>query len=444
MRQIVISTFVQFDEMRGMLSADGITRTARVPPTRKRRMRREKRAGPSPAEPRADTGSARAAAAAAQLWRQSGPSAVTFGGVAEASGLAKSLVSHHFATREHLVRETAQLLAAGVREDLTSFAAKLSGVAVELRSASDIAGYAIEHLATGPDRSGIGLLEFAALGLTTTYYNLLFVDLMKQARAVLPTQGWSQSSDYLMAFGLGELLHYCPQRTGPVGLAGLRERLDWFTSASGTGEARWLSEFFATMKGGDHVAFDPRLMASAKPKPDRAPAERPFAIIAAALDILAESDAASITHRQIAERAKVPLAATTYHFVSKADILEAAYRHIIATAVAEAQRLEAERGVWGDGSFHQLIAMMLDFYVSEGGRSTLANFHLALYACRADSMADFAARAHDTEVELLRATAKKQGVMLSRNLAQAISSLIGGILLFRLLGMRETEISMHK
>ncbi|MEJ0041814.1 MAG: helix-turn-helix domain-containing protein [Rhizomicrobium sp.] len=62
-----------------------------------------------------DRAVARAATAAARLWEQSGPAAITFGAVAEAAGLAKSLVSHHFSTREQLVRDAARLLVAACR-----------------------------------------------------------------------------------------------------------------------------------------------------------------------------------------------------------------------------------------------------------------------------------------------------------------------------------------
>jgi DNA-binding transcriptional regulator YbjK len=54
------------------------------------------------------------------------------------------------------------------------------------------------------------------------------------------------------------------------------------------------------------------------------PAGRRRAIVAAAADLLVASGFAELTHRRVAERAGVPLGATTYYFDSLADLEEAA------------------------------------------------------------------------------------------------------------------------
>ncbi|MEI9991734.1 MAG: TetR family transcriptional regulator [Rhizomicrobium sp.] len=365
-----------------------------------------------------------------------------FAAVAEAAGLAKSLVSHHFSTREQLVRDAARLLVAGVQDDLASLSARLDGLAAELRAPVEISAYIVEHLVTGPAQSGTALLEFASLALTEAHYREIFLQLIAQIGTVFPNGSRPEREKHLMAFVVGELLAHCPQRCGPIALAGLRKRLGWFMTAEDTDQARWLSRLLVVLESGGAVdggQVPPGVPAGLvwdRSHGPSEPTERRAAIVSAALEVLAESDAASVTHRKIAERAEVPLAATTYHFASKMAILEAAYQRIIEVAMAESRRLSDIAMGGGERSFQHHIAMMLDFYASDGLRSTLAHFHLALSACRNDGLAAFAVRAHDTEVELLRASARQLGITLDRNLAQAVTSLVGGTLLFRMLGYR--------
>lgn len=81
----------------------------------------------------------------------------------------------------------------------------------------------------------------------------------------------------------------------------------------------------------------------------RAPADpdaRRAAILDAALDLIALEGPAKVTHRAVAARAGVPLAATTYYFGSKDEILLAALELV---AEREAAALTAARGLLGDG-----------------------------------------------------------------------------------------------
>lgn len=80
-------------------------------------------------------------------------------------------------------------------------------------------------------------------------------------------------------------------------------------------------------------------------------AERREAIIAATADVLREGGPRHVTHRRVAEQAGVPLAATTYYFASKSELLAEA---LTRAAGAEIARLEA-------------LADQLDALVSAGG-----------------------------------------------------------------------------
>jgi TetR/AcrR family transcriptional regulator, regulator of biofilm formation and stress response len=60
----------------------------------------------------------------------------------------------------------------------------------------------------------------------------------------------------------------------------------------------------------------------------RTPEEIRAAIVRAALEVVGERGIAALTHRAVAERAGVSLSSTTYHFASKAAIVEAALRRV--------------------------------------------------------------------------------------------------------------------
>ncbi len=73
------------------------------------------------------------------------------------------------------------------------------------------------------------------------------------------------------------------------------------------------------------------LMAKARIKPgiatDRGRARR-TAILDAALVVVARDGTGAVTHRAVAKLARVPLAATTYYFASRDDLLLEAFRHL--------------------------------------------------------------------------------------------------------------------
>jgi len=63
------------------------------------------------------------------------------------------------------------------------------------------------------------------------------------------------------------------------------------------------------------------------PPTDRGRARRD-AILEAAIEVVASKGAGAVTHRAVAAEAGVPLAATTYYFSSKAELLVEAFRHL--------------------------------------------------------------------------------------------------------------------
>ena len=61
-------------------------------------------------------------------------------------------------------------------------------------------------------------------------------------------------------------------------------------------------------------------------------------IVEATVEIAAREGVAAVTHRAVAKQAGVSLSSTTWHFATKADILEAALRW---TAEHEVERIAA-------------------------------------------------------------------------------------------------------
>jgi len=68
-------------------------------------------------------------------------------------------------------------------------------------------------------------------------------------------------------------------------------------------------------------------------KTDRGRARR-TAILDAALAVVARDGTGAVTHRAVAKAARVPLAATTYYFASRDDLLLEAFRHLTAQRIA--------------------------------------------------------------------------------------------------------------
>jgi AcrR family transcriptional regulator len=206
-----------------------------------------------------DASAVRMSQAACGVWRDGGPAAVTFGAVAEAAGAAKSLVSHHFATRDQLLQDAARRLAADGKRALTRLGDQFTTAGQDVAAPVDTLAVLVEFLAASPPLVGIDLLELAALGLDPGPYRALFLHLLDDAEQIATTPHRAEVP-FLRAFILGELLNHCPRHAGIPGLAGLRQRLSWLLGDQASMEGRWISGLMAILR--DH-----------RPEPGPAPAE---------------------------------------------------------------------------------------------------------------------------------------------------------------------------
>jgi DNA-binding transcriptional regulator YbjK len=127
-------------------------------------------------------------------------------------------------------------------------------------------------------------------------------------------------------------------------------------------------------------------MAKVKIKPgettDRGRARR-MAILDAALAVVARDGTGAVTHRAVAKLARVPLAATTYYFADRDELLLEAFRHLTARRMAAL-----------DAAFSILPAKMSAEVAAAGWANALAEllrseparvvaeFEMHLEACR--------------------------------------------------------------
>jgi DNA-binding transcriptional regulator YbjK len=100
---------------------------------------------------------------------------------------------------------------------------------------------------------------------------------------------------------------------------------------------------------------DPSQDPAPRPTPPRNPGERPPAqargrqrratLLTAAVDLLTEGGFAAVTHRAVAQRANLPLAATTYYFASRDQLLAEAFAQLVETELTTTRTWIADHGL---------------------------------------------------------------------------------------------------
>jgi DNA-binding transcriptional regulator YbjK len=111
-------------------------------------------------------------------------------------------------------------------------------------------------------------------------------------------------------------------------------------------------------------------------------------ILEAAVRLLAAEGQAGLTHRRIAREAGVPLAATTYYFTSKDDLLEQALRLVAARELRmlELRAAELARSFGSPGALGSALAAVLVDQLTHERDATVAKFEAYLEAARRPSL----------------------------------------------------------
>ena len=156
-----------------------------------------------------------------------------------------------------------------------------------------------------------------------------------------------------------------------------------------------------------------------------ATASRRETILRATVRLLGAQGPAGVTHRAVAAEANVPLAATTYYFASKEELLREALGLLAGEEVA---RLQATREALGEqvldvDEVARGIAAVLAHQVGPDG--ALAKFEVYLEGARGAELRDAARRTIDAFVDLA-------GEMYGGELAPVAVAGIDGLLLHEL------------
>lgn len=168
-------------------------------------------------------------------------------------------------------------------------------------------------------------------------------------------------------------------------------------------------------------------------------AERRGAIIDAALRVIASRGLPAVTHRTVAREAKVPLAATTYYFSSKDEILAEALEVLSAAEVARLSGLAAEIGT-GTKSQQEVAAELGKALIpgpEEAERRWLAQFEIYVEAARNPALRPAVQRWREAFVELAESSLRAVGAPDPELRAPIAIAAINGILLDRLRGVGE-------
>ena len=112
------------------------------------------------------------------------------------------------------------------------------------------------------------------------------------------------------------------------------------------------------------------------------------AILDATVRLLGSAGPAGITHRRVAKEAGVPLAATTYYFESKDELLHEALK-LVATRELErlqAQAAELGRAFSSPGALGRALAAVLTAQIEHERESVVAKFEVYLESARRPSL----------------------------------------------------------
>ena len=160
-------------------------------------------------------------------------------------------------------------------------------------------------------------------------------------------------------------------------------------------------------------------------------AARRDAILRAAVELIGEQGPDALTHRAVAERAGVPLSATTYWFSSKEEI----FRDAVAFAAGEeVDRLErlvldlATRHLTPKAWARQLSAALLSDAIRNPAQP-VAMFEFVLQASREPALRDEVARWETAHLRLAEAGLRAVGSADPKTDAHIVVAVVSGLML---------------
>ncbi len=162
-------------------------------------------------------------------------------------------------------------------------------------------------------------------------------------------------------------------------------------------------------------------------------AERRAAILAATVRLLVRDGLAAVTHRAVAREAEVPLAATTYYFASKDELVTEALAILVAD---EIQRVGERAAALGEdlASASRSAAAVAEvlFPDADAAAGLLAKFEVYLEAARRPGLRATAAHWQRAFSELAESALRLAGASEPERLAPLLVAGVDGLLVHRL------------
>jgi DNA-binding transcriptional regulator YbjK len=153
------------------------------------------------------------------------------------------------------------------------------------------------------------------------------------------------------------------------------------------------------------------------------------AILEATLRVIAEGGIAAVTHRAVAEVAGVPLAATTYYFASKDDLLEQALTKVAVTEIERIDKLMRDTDLEGFSVKGFVKVFSVGAYEMEtpDRMSIMAQYDLFLEAARRPRLRQVAGRWTEAYVRLAEATLRNAGSSDPHDDARLLIAILDGL-----------------
>jgi TetR/AcrR family transcriptional regulator, regulator of biofilm formation and stress response len=165
--------------------------------------------------------------------------------------------------------------------------------------------------------------------------------------------------------------------------------------------------------------------AKRSPRTDKAEA-RHRALLDAALEIIGREGIDAVSHRRVAELAKVPLGSTTYYFASREDMLVQALEYYARGEIAELKRV-FEDPATGD-LIDRLIAMAVP-QLGEGRWRALAQYALFQESARREELRPIVQEWNQAWLEVLSAALAALGRRGDEVEARMALGMLDGLLL---------------
>lgn len=175
------------------------------------------------------------------------------------------------------------------------------------------------------------------------------------------------------------------------------------------------------------MASSPATSPSSSPKTAPRGEARKAAITEAALTVIARVGPDGLTHRLVAAEAGLPLAATTYWFASKEDMVRAALEHAIERDLHHVDALREDSRAWTKKTIAAELAQYIERACTERRECAVVDGALWLEALRRPELRPIAKRWVDDYTDVLQEVLRNVGAPATHDDAELLGAAIDGI-----------------